>query len=56
MPAYEYTCCGNTITHIRSITDEEKIPHCVTCHKPMTRVFGAPPIHFKGDGFNTKKG
>lgn len=52
MPTYEYRCtCGDQVTMIRSITDEENKPICGKCAKEMLRVFDKPVITFNGDGW-----
>lgn len=52
MPAYEYRCtCGDQVTVIRSIADEENKPICAKCAQEMKRVFDKPVITFKGGGW-----
>jgi putative FmdB family regulatory protein len=56
MPAYEYRCkCGDTMTVVRSITDEENKPICAKCALEMIRVFDKPAITFKGGDWAGKK-
>ena len=58
MPTYSYKCpsCPQTVTVSRSVEDKERIPECFACGLVMTRVFEAPPIVFKGEGFVSSKG
>ena len=53
MPSYEYKCpkCELTMTIVRSLKEEERIPICVNDAQELTRVFEAPPIQFKGKGW-----
>ena len=52
---YEYRCteCNSILTIERSIHEDAKDPGCFDCHLPMSRVFDAPAITFKGRGFYT---
>lgn len=58
MPKYTFKCghCGDTedvfwsiVSHIDSVT-----PICETCEKPMSRVFTAPAVVFRGGGWGSK--
>ena len=53
MPAYEYKCstCASTVTIIRSITEMEALPVCITCAIELTRVYDTPAVTFKGNGW-----
>lgn len=51
MPTYDYKCDNNhTHTQLRRIT-EPAITVCPDCKKELKRVFTAPAVVFKGDGF-----
>lgn len=52
---YEYRCseCNSILTIERSIHEDAKDPGCFDCHVPMSRVYDAPAITFKGRGFYT---
>lgn len=52
MPIYDYQCkdCNATMS-IHSAMDKESTPLCVTCEKPMTRVYSVGAVTFKGSGF-----
>ena len=56
MPIYDYKCtsCKTVTTVSHSITTD--FYAICKCGSPMRKIFTPPPIHFKGDGFNTKKG
>jgi putative FmdB family regulatory protein len=57
MPSYEYKCPdGHTYVEVRSINAEASRDTCPECDKPITRVFSAPPITFKGGGFHANHG
>jgi putative FmdB family regulatory protein len=47
---YTYSCpgCGATKEVSRSIHAKEELPEC---HGPMSRVWDAAPVMFKGGGF-----
>jgi putative FmdB family regulatory protein len=53
MAFYEYTCklCESSVTVARGITDEEKIPVCVSCENPLNRVYSSIGVTFNGGGF-----
>lgn len=51
MPTYDYKCdAGHGHSQIRRLT-EPGITVCPKCNKELKRVFGAPLVIFKGDGF-----
>ena len=51
MPLYEYQCptCGR-FEVIRKFSDAP-LTECPTCGKPITKLFSAPAIKFKGAGW-----
>ncbi len=51
MPLYEYQCptCGR-FEVIRKFSDSP-LEECPTCGKPITKLFSAPAIQFKGAGW-----
>ena len=51
MPLYEYQCptCGR-FEVIRKFSDAP-LTECPTCSKPITKLFSAPAIQFKGAGW-----
>jgi len=59
MPTYEYVCekCNSSHKEIRSMNEEEKKLTCAAdgCGGNLSRVFNAPPIQFKGTGFNSSR-
>jgi putative FmdB family regulatory protein len=57
MPTYDYKCkSGHGHSQVRRLT-EPAITTCPDCKKELMRVFSAPLIIFKGNGFysNDKK-
>jgi len=54
MPTYEFRCatCGITTEIIASVEDQAA-PKCA-CGQMMTKVYSAPGIVFKGDGWAGK--
>jgi len=52
MPLYDYKCtkCG-TVREVRHGFHESHDEPCAECGAPMTRVFSAAPVVFKGSGF-----
>jgi putative FmdB family regulatory protein len=53
MPTYDYKCdAGHSHAQIRRLT-EPGLTVCPDCKKELKRVFTAPLITFKGDGFYT---
>jgi putative FmdB family regulatory protein len=57
MPIYEYRCeQGHTFEVMQRMSDDP-VQICETCEAPVSRVFRAPAVHFKGSGFyNTDYG
>lgn len=53
MATYEYRCksCEASITISRGIADEEKVPQCLACNIPYSRVYSSLGVTFKGSGF-----
>lgn len=54
MAEYDFRCevCGKTKTVKRSMDDQlQRDPYCDGCEVPMTRIWTANPIHFKGNGW-----
>jgi len=52
MPTYEYRCreCGASLDVVQSFTDDP-LTECPACEGELKKVFAAPSIAFKGDGF-----
>ena len=52
MPTYEYRCreCGESLDVVQSFTDDP-LTECPACEGELKKVFAAPSIAFKGDGF-----
>jgi putative FmdB family regulatory protein len=56
MATYEYICEDKHVSvEIRGMTEEQKIEKCDLCDKPITRLFTAPPVQFKGPGFYSSR-
>ena len=55
MPLYEYLCkdCSEMLLENKSADERDNLPECVTCNKPMKRIFASPGVSFKGSGFYT---
>ena len=55
-PSYHYQCdrCGGSFEQSRSIYESEIAPMCGDCLVSMVRVYSAPSIQFKGDGWGGK--
>lgn len=52
MPLYDYKCTQcETVREVRHGFKESHDEPCPACGAPMTRVFSAAPIVFKGSGF-----
>jgi putative FmdB family regulatory protein len=53
MPTYDYKCpdCKMTMTVIRTLKEEERIPICVNDAKELVRDYSSPVVKFKGTGF-----
>lgn len=61
MPTYEYKCSidpEHKYQEVRSINDPERATTCAAdgCDGKLIRVFGTPPIMFKGSGFSSSRG
>jgi predicted nucleic acid-binding Zn ribbon protein len=61
MPTYEFKCSENPehkYQEIRGINDPQVATTCAEegCEGRLIRVFGTPPITFKGTGFSAKRG
>jgi putative FmdB family regulatory protein len=56
MPTYSYKCKneGHPYEEIRGMLDEQIESSCPICGSELVRVFSAPPVNFKGLGFNSK--
>lgn len=52
MPVYDFKCteCTETRTESISIHDENPVVTC-KCGAEMRKVFGSPPVIFRGNGF-----
>lgn len=58
MAAYDFRCevCGKTKTIVRPIDDAmPRDPYCDGCTIPMSRIWTANPVHFKGRGWGGDK-
>jgi len=58
MASYEYRCSADltAVTISRGMTEDEIIPYCDLCNRPMGRVYSAPPVKFNGTGFYSTGG
>jgi predicted nucleic acid-binding Zn ribbon protein len=61
MPTYEYKCDLNSehkFVEIRGITESVSQSTCAEegCEGRLLRIFNAPPITFKGPGFQRMNG
>lgn len=56
MPIYEYECAGGEGKVELQLPVEHEQPKCVDCGAPMTRIYNAPTIQFKGSGFYSTGG
>jgi len=56
MPTYEYSCreCGTYGSVHRTYKEDDGGMNCPRCHTAMMRIFTAPAIAFKGDGWAGK--
>ena len=56
MPNYEYSCkeCGTYGSVYRTYKEADGGMNCPKCKIDMVRVFSAPGISFKGDGWAGK--
>jgi putative FmdB family regulatory protein len=58
MAQYDYRCemCNKVTTVRRSMEDNfDRNPYCEACMIPMSRIWTANPIHFKGKGWGGSK-
>ena len=57
VPTYEYSCndCGTYGAIHKSYDDEIESMSCPKCNLQMTRIYSAPGLVFKGDGWGGKK-
>jgi putative FmdB family regulatory protein len=57
MPTYEYSCkeCGTFGSIHRTYKEDDSGLDCPKCKTAMARIFTAPGISFKGDGWGGKK-
>lgn len=61
MPTYEYKCSEkpeHTFSEKRGMNEEATRSTCAEegCSGRLVRVFGTPPITFKGTGFSSQRG
>lgn len=61
MPTYNYKCEKNpkhVYSENRGMNEPDKVSTCAEkdCDGKLIRVFGAPPIMFKGTGFSSNRG
>lgn len=58
MASYEYQCSNDKSRQViqRGMTDDEIIPLCDNCNRPMERVYSAPAVKFNGTGFYSTGG
>jgi len=56
MPTYEYSCkeCGTYGSVHRTYKEDDGGMNCPRCKIAMVRIFTAPGIQFKGDGWAGK--
>jgi putative FmdB family regulatory protein len=56
MPNYEYSCkeCGTYGSVYRTYKEDDSGLDCPKCKTAMARIFTAPSISFKGDGWAGK--
>ena len=57
MPTYQFECksCKTTVSVNNSLTEGIKIPICFKCEEEMARVFTAPGVSFKGNGWGSDR-
>ena len=57
VPTYEYSCndCGTYGSIQKSYDDEIDSMSCPKCNLQMTRIYSAPGLVFKGNGWGGKK-
>lgn len=55
LPSYEFRCSKcNTTGTAQFAFSEQVFMLCEKCHLPMDRVYSAPGLIFKGDGWGGK--
>jgi putative FmdB family regulatory protein len=56
MPTYEFRCsrCEER-QFITASFRQDLEPKCTKCEIPMHKVFGSPPVTFKGSGWASKE-
>lgn len=56
MPTYEYECPGDGEAVELQLPIDHERPNCKVCGAPLNRIYSAPVIQFKGDGFYSTGG
>ena len=57
MPIYEYRCDHGHTFEVKQRMADDPVEACLTCERPVQRVFHPVAVHFKGSGFyNTDYG
>jgi putative FmdB family regulatory protein len=51
MPIYEYRCDDGHHFEVRQRMADVPVETCITCERPVQRVFSPVAVHFKGSGF-----
>lgn len=51
MPIYEYRCDDGHTFEVRQRMADDPVETCITCERPVQRVFHPVAVHFKGSGF-----
>ncbi len=51
MPIYEYRCDDGHTFEVRQRMADDPVETCVSCERPVQRVFSPVAVHFKGSGF-----
>jgi putative FmdB family regulatory protein len=56
MPTYEFACdqCHTTARLQASMHTTTNTPRCRTCDQLMRRIYTAPGVTFKGNGWGSK--
>lgn len=57
MPTYDYRCftCATIATITQPIHARQPNPKCRQCNQPMSRIYQAPGLTFKGTGWAHKE-
>lgn len=55
MPRYDFECIECNILVELVLAVDSQTPRCINCGKTLKRLWSAPAIHFKGDGWAGKK-